>query len=489
MNINASTLLFFIELFYVFFCIIVCIQIIKDTRSTSKTLAYLLLVFFVPVFGILFYFLFGINYRKRKIYSKKISADSLLLNKLKSDLLDLQKDSTLQQNTSVIHNKELIRLLANRKTDGAPIFPKNDIQLLINGENFFPPLIEALQNAKSHIHIEFYIFENDVIGNKIKEILLQKAKEGVEVRFIYDDYGSRGIRKNIVKELIAGGVKAFPFNEIRFIYLANRINYRNHRKIVIVDGTISFVGGINVSDKYINGYKNKLFWRDTSIRIEGYATYGLQQVFIADWNFCSNENLQITSNYFPSINPKEHSKAVVQIVSNGPDSEIPSILYSIIQAINLAEQEILITTPYYIPESSLQEALIIAALSGIEVKMLVPKHADSKIVNIATQSYFDDLLRAGVRIFQYDKGFVHAKTFVTDRKLVSVGTANLDLRSFDLNFEVNAIIYDEKTAIELAEIFDKDLEHAIQINYSKWRKRNRIRKFIERITRLLSPFL
>lgn len=489
MKLEQTQLIILLELIYIIIAIGVCILIIKDTRSTSKTLAYLLLVFFVPIFGIIFYFSFGINYRKRKIYNKKLTADVHLLKKFKQEIAIINSEFPLSENASVVHNKELVRLLSNKRTESAPMFQRNDVKLLMNGEAFFPLLIQELKKAKKHIHMEFYIYDNDVIGNQIKDILLDKVKEGVEVRFIYDDYGSKSIRKNIAQELRNGGVQAFPFNEIRLLLLANRINYRNHRKIVVIDGEVSFTGGINVSDKYINNTTKKLYWRDTNIMIRGFATFGLQQIFLADWNFCSQENLKITGNYFPEIKPSSSSNAVIQIVSNGPDSEMPSILYSIIQAINLAEEEILITTPYYIPESSLQEALIIAALSGLDVKMLVPKDGDSKIVNIATQSYFEDLLKAGVKIYQYEKGFVHAKTFVTDRKLVSVGTANLDLRSFDLNFEVNAIVYDEPTALELAIAFENDLKNSTPIELHVWKKRGKIRKLIERVTRLLSPFL
>lgn len=480
-----------IEVFYVLLIIAVCLRIILDTRSVSKTLAYLLFVIFVPVIGIIFYFSFGINYRKRKIYSKKLLLDDHLSEefrkKITASLLLPDKD----HNEAVIQNRLLIKLLTNPDSDDFnPVFYDNEVEILVNGETFFPALIRQLKQAENHIHIEFYIYEDDKIGNEIKDILIQKAKEGVEVRFIYDDFGSKDIRRSFVKELNDNGVKTYPFNKIRLILLANRINYRNHRKIVVIDGTTSFIGGINVSDKYINNGASELYWRDTHLMIKGNSTYLIQKVFLLDWNFCSNEDIGINLSYFPPIASLEKTKNIpVQIISSGPDSESPYILHSIIKAISLAQQEVLITTPYYIPDETLQETLILTARSGVEVKLLVPETGDSAIVNLASQAYFEDLLKAGVKIYLYKKGFVHAKTFVTDRKLASVGTANLDLRSFDLNFEVSAIIYDTDKAAELTEIFYSDIKDAEELSYISWSNRPKYKKIAERLIRLFSPFM
>lgn len=476
-----------IELVYVLIVLAVCLRIIWDTRSVSKTLAYLLLVVFVPVFGIFFYFSFGINYRKRKIYTKKLLADDHLTAEFIEKVVQSFQKGV--KNKSILQNQRLISLLSNPESDDFnPVFHNNEVTILTNGEAFFPKLIEQLKLAKHHIHIQFYIYENDKIGNEIKDILIQKAKEGVEVRFIYDDFGSKDIRKRFVAELCNNGIKAFPFNEIKLILLANRLNYRNHRKIVIIDGHTSFVGGINVSDKYINNGTSDLYWRDTHLMVNGTATYLLQRIFLLDWNFCSNESVGINSTLFPEIST-ENKTIPVQIIADGPDSDAPYILYSTIKAITLAEKEVLITTPYYIPDESLQQTLKMTAMSGVDVKLLVPYKADSKLVNMASKAYFEDLLKAGVKIYRYKKGFVHAKTFITDRKLASIGTANLDVRSFDLNFEVNAFIYDEKTATELAEIYYKDLEDSQELIYEKWANRSIFKKINERLIRLLSPFM
>lgn len=478
------------EIIYFAILLLVCLRIVYDTRSTFKTLAYLLLVVFVPVIGIIFYFSFGINYRKRKMYTKKLVQDEHLREKLRSDILQSSKQTFDQSTPEVQSSKELAVLLF--RDIMSPLTADNEVKVLINGENKFPEVLDAMRRAKNHIHIEYYIYEDDEIGRAIEQVLVQKAREGITVRFIYDDFGSRSIRKKMVSRLKAADVHAFPFSKIIFLALANRLNFRNHRKIIVIDGSTAFVGGINVSDRYINktgGTKN-IFWRDTHLKIDGPGVQYLQYLFLGDWNFCAKDTLQPTKMFFPapsSLSAKGNK--VVQITASGPDSDMPTILFSMLQAIHLATEEILITTPYFIPGESLLDALIIAALSGISVKLLVPGISDSRIVNAAARSYYNDLLAAGVEIYLYQKGFVHAKTLVSDRKLAIVGTANMDYRSFDLNFEVNAIVYNSETAGELSDIFYEDIKDAQQVDISAWNRRSKYRQLFERTARLVSPLL
>jgi len=478
------------EIAYFLILGVTCLRIVFDTGSVSKTLAYLLFAVFVPVIGIIFYFSFGINYRKRKIYYKKLNVDE----QFKKEVYRLFQAHNLEE---AIHNDEvllkserLIKLLANKKSNRAFLLPNNDVRLLFNGEEKFDALIADLQQAQHHIHIEYYIYDNDKIGNTIKNILLEKAKQGVKVRVIYDDFGSKDIRRNIVKELRKNGVEAHPFNKIRLLLLANRLNYRNHRKIVIIDGIIAYTGGINISDKYINTANSNLYWRDTHVRIKGTGALALQQIFISDWNFSSGQHLPVTGNrYFPFKNMEQFGESKLQVISSGPDSDLPNILLATLQAIHMAQSEILLTTPYFIPDESLQQSLVMAAMSGIDVKLLVPEKGDSKIVDSASRIYFEELLQAGVKIYLYEKGFIHAKTFVVDGILASVGTANLDLRSFDLNFEVSALIYDAKIAEQLKKGFYNDLKYSKQLFYTRWIKRSLWIKGLERVLRLISPFM
>jgi len=478
------------EIAYLLLLGLVCLRIIYDTRSTTKTLAYLLFAVFVPVFGMVFYFFFGINYRHRKMYSKKLYENDELATQFRNDLLNYSQQTLIENNEIILSNKELAFMLL--KDSMSPLTADNKVKLLLNGEEKFPEVLRAIAAARHHIHIEYYIFEDEEIGRTLADALMKKAQEGVKVRFIYDDFGSRDIRKKLVPKMKEAGVEAFPFLKVHFILLANRLNYRNHRKIIVIDGTTSFVGGINVSDRYINSSsrpKNN-YWRDTHLRIDGPGTQYLQYLFLCDWNFCSENSVAPEECFFPKpLEQPGSENTVVQIAASGPDSESPTILFSILQAINLATEEILITSPYFIPGESLLDALTIASLSGLSVKLLVPGKSDSILVNSAARSYYNDLLAAGVEIYQYQKGFVHAKTLVADRKLAIVGTANMDFRSFDLNFEVNAIVYDTGIANQLASVFYDDLKDAEKIDATVWAARPWYKQLLEKAARLLSPLL
>lgn len=485
---HMDWILILLEAIYSVIVVLVCLRIIYDTRSTSKTAAYMLLTIFVPALGMIVYFVLGTNYRKNIIYSKKIIRNSKLLNKIRDEIY-LESEKTWDAaEPEVQRHKKLARLLLNDSM--SPLSGGNEVKVLMNGEEKFPEVIRQLKAAKHHIHIEYYIFEDDVIGNQLKDVLIAKAREGVEVRFIYDDYGSRSIRKKLVPELIEAGVQAFPFYQIYFMLLANRINYRDHRKIIVIDGCVGFVGGINVSDRYINdpALNNDFYWRDTHLMIKGPGVYYLQYLFICDWNFCSDSELKPIEKYFCSTR-SERSDSIVQIAASGPDSATPIIMFSLIQAIGMAEEEILITTPYFIPGESLLDALNTAAMSGVKVKLLVPGKSDSAFIDSAARSYYGEILARGVEVYQYKKGFVHSKTMVLDGSLSIIGTANMDHRSYELNFEVNAMVYDKALASQMRKAFYDDLKDAVKINPKTWAKRPLHKQLPERITRLLSPLL
>ena len=478
------------EIVYVAVLVLVCLRIIFDTQSTTKTLAYILFAIFVPFVGMIFYFLFGVNYRNRKMYKKKLYDDENMSLRLREKLYQYSKQTFAENDAVVTQHRDLAYLLLNDTK--SPLTAHNRVKVLINGENKFPEVLQALKNAEHHIHLEYYIYEDDQIGRQIEEILIEKAKQGVAVRFIYDDFGSHSIRRNLARRLKANGVKTFPFLKIYFIAFANRLNYRNHRKIIIIDGKTAFVGGINVSDRYINDAKNpnQLYWRDTHMRIDGLGVHYLQYLFLCDWNFCAGESLQPNEEFFPRENIiGRPGNKVVQIAASGPDSDTPTILYAVLQIINLAKKEILVTSPYFIPDESLLNALIIASLSGISVRLLVPGTSDSLLVNAAAQSYYSDLMKAGVEIYLYTKGFIHAKTLVTDEKIAMVGTANMDFRSFDLNFEVNAIVYDSEIALQLKSSFIDDLKYAEKIDSVSWGNRPLLTQLFEKTARLVSPLL
>lgn len=481
-----------LDVVYVIILVFVCLHIIYDTASTHKTLAYLLLVLFIPVAGILFYFSFGINYRKRRLYSKKLVEDDALGRRLIEEVISKTELSLQRDTRSLRDSRSLVTLLL--RDTYSPLTTGNAVKLLVNGEEKFPEVFEALNNAKHHIHIEYYIYDNDIIGNEVKEILIRKAREGVKVRLIYDAFGSRSIRKKFVRALVEAGVEAYPFNRIRFILLANPLNYRNHRKIIVIDGNCGFVGGINISDRYLNhpryhnGRMPKVYWRDTHLRIDGPGVQYLQYLFFCDWNFCARQQLQPDPFYFDTRNNPQ-GRECVQIAASGPDSPTSTIMLSMVKAISLAKKEILLTTPYFIPGETILNALKVASLGGVRVRLIAPGVSDSWLVNAAAWSYYDDMLRAGVEIYLYEKGFIHVKTMVVDDFIAIVGTANLDFRSFDVNFEVNAVVYGEKLASELRANFLSDIEVSKKIQPEAWRKRPVFKQFPERVARLLSPLL
>jgi cardiolipin synthase len=472
---------------YIAIVIMVCLRILYDTVSTSKTFAYLLITVLLPGLGIIIYFAVGANYRKNKIYSKKIVRDVQLLKDIRQKIELESAKAWDTGETEVKSHKKLARLLIN---DNSPLSGHNNVKLLLNGEEKFPEVIAALQAARYHIHIEYYIYEDDAIGNQIKDILIQKATEGIKVRFIYDDFGSRSIRKTLVPQLIAAGVEAYPFYKIFFVAFSNRTNYRNHRKIIVIDGCTAFVGGINVSDRYINqsANTNQVFWRDTHLRIDGPGTFYLQYLFICDWNFSAGQHLKLQENFFCTTK-SETGKAIVQMAASGPDSDTPTILFSLLQVIGMAQDEILITSPYFIPGESVMDAINMALLSGVKVKLLVPGKSDSAIVNAAARSYYGSILDCGAEIYLYKKGFVHAKTIVADGQLAIIGSANMDHRSFELNFEVNCMVYDRHVAGQLKDAFYNDLKDAKQINAKTWRKRTLFKQLPEKLARLFSPLM
>jgi len=467
---------------YLALVVFVCFRILYDIQSTSKTFAYLLITLLLPGIGMLIYFAVGANYRKNKLYSKKIITDNKLLAEIREKIVHESEKTWETGEHEVKSHKELARMLLH---DNSPLTGDNEVKLLLNGEEKFPEVLKALKAAQHHIHMEYYIFENDNIGNQIKEILIQKAAAGVKVLFIYDDFGSRGIRNGFVRELREGGVKAFPFYKIWFVALSNRTNYRDHRKIIVIDGCTGFVGGINVSDRYIN--PTKPYWRDTHVMIKGPGVYYLQYLFICDWNFCSGKKLPIIPEYFCSTKTK--GKAIVQIAASGPDSDNPIIMFSLMQTISMAKEELLITSPYFIPGDTILNAICAAAMSGVKIKLLVPLKSDSALVNAAARSYYNEILEAGAEIYLYKKGFVHAKTMVADGQLAIIGTANMDHRSFELNFEVNSMIYDTAIAQQLKQAFLNDLKDSVQINAKTWAKRTLFRQLPEKLCRLFSPLL
>ncbi len=474
--------LYLILLFYTI------IRILLDTHSSSKTLAYILLAFVFPFFGIIFYFAFGINYRHYRRTRKALNEYRLISEDFQEITVD-ETEKLLAENSSEIgHFSELVKYLQGLSNEN---LSKNKVQLLINGEEKFPEVLKTLKMAKSFIHMEYYDWENDIRGNQIKELLLQKIKEGVKVRVMYDDYASRKIKHNIVKELKEGGAEIFPIIPVKFKQIASRLNHRDHRKVIIMDGHTGFIGGINVSDRYDNSIDTGLWWRDTHSKITGPAVLNLQRHFIVNWNSCQSNRLPVSKELFPEfkyIHP-ENFKELTQIVAGGPIYPISKIMLTYFKIFTLAKKKLYITNPYFIPNDSILDALKQAAISGVDVRLLMPEKSDSAIVGAAASFYYSELLETGVKIYLYKKGFVHAKTVVADTQLSVVGTANMDIRSFELNFEIFSTIHSIRFAQQLEETFMKDLEQCDELNYQDWKSQGITKKLGYASARLISSFL
>lgn len=456
-----------------------------DTQTTSKTLAYLMLIFFVPVVGIIFYFVFGVNYRKNKFYDFKIKRDEKVYEKVNAFTKNQHENVMQNGNTALKQFANTANFLFNATK--SPVSEGNEVAILKNGEEKFPIMLDALNKAKHHIHLEYYIYDHDDIGTQIIDILIEKAKQGVIVRFLYDAFGSAKIGKAAVKKLNAAGIEALPVNKIRFRLLANRNNYRDHRKIIIIDGNEVFTGGINVSDKYINNGKYKLYWRDTHLHIRGPGAWYFQYIFLTNWIFAKKEIPDLNREYFNG-HYKNYGDKIVQVAQSGP-SIIPAIMLSTASAIYSAKKRVYITTPYFIPVESVSDAIKQIGRAGVDVRLIVPRVGDSKLVNAAAYSYYSELLANNVRVFFYEKGFVHAKTMLVDDDLAIVGSANMDVRSQELNFEVNTLVYNSETNAQLCQLFMEDLKDCTEINFEEWKRRPKIKVFFEHLCRLLSPLL
>ncbi len=458
--------------------------VIKEDKSPPKTFAWILVLIFLPIAGFIFYLFFGQNYRKQKIFSRKGLEDFRQIEKLRIQQLEYLNRPEIMDYTPAYKKLHVIKLLLNNSK--SIVSRNNSIEVLNSGAEKFSRLINDLNAAKHHIHMAYYIFEADNIGKKILRILEEKARENVEVRLIIDDVGSWHLPAREIRLLKQAGVHIERFMPVTFPYFTSKINYRNHRKIVIIDGVCGYVGGINIADKYIYGTKKLGKWRDTHLRIKGDAVQSLQTVFLTDWYFLTKK-LPDNDVYFPKI--ETNSKSIVQIVSSGPDSNWAGIMQTYFYAIATARESIYIATPYLLPNSSILTALKTAALSGVDVKLIIPRKGDSIFVNYASLSYVKELLNAGIKVYLYNKGFIHSKILIVDGILSSVGTANLDYRSLSLNFEINALIYEEQTANSLTEYFNKDLENSTQINANDWQNRKMLTKLKSSIARMFSPLL
>lgn len=460
--------------------------IFLERRDPASTWAWLMVLFFIPILGFLIYLLFGRQLRQKHLFRWE-GRNKIGIEKLIDYQLDAIEDETfvfLKSDTEKYYDMIYLHLLNNQSV----LTQDNDVQIFTDGNEKFESLLDDLEHARDHIHIQYYIFRLDGIGKRIEEVLVRKAEAGVKVRMLFDDIGSRNLHVRHFKRLMDSGGEVAAFFPATLPIINPRLNFRNHRKIVIVDGRIGYIGGFNVGDEYLGLSKRFGYWRDTHLRIEGSSVHPLQTRFILDWNQASPKtNIQYDERLFPAIPRK--GDVGMQIVSSGPDSEWEDIKDGYLKMIFLAKEYIYIQSPYFIPDTSMLDALRIACLSGVDVRIMIPNKPDHLFVYWATYSNIGLLLKAGARVYLYENGFIHSKQIVVDDQVSTVGTANIDVRSFRLNFEVNAFIYDREKSHELAEIFEEDIQNSTELTLDDYMNREKWIKVKESVSRLLSPIL
>ena len=468
--------------FYFLLVIATVFTVLHERRDPVRALSWIAVIVLLPFAGMVLFVFFGQDYRKQKIFNRKEIKDLIQFEQLSYKQL---REIDTFSNPEVAANREIITLLLNNNK--SLLTTNNRLEVLNDGSETFASLIDALRKAESFIHLEYYIFENDELGGRIADILKEKARSGVEVRFIYDDVGSWNLKRSFIRSLRDAGVQVHCFMPVVFPWLTSKITYRNHRKIVVIDGKVGYTGGLNIADRYLRGTKHGP-WRDTHLKIEGTAVNMLQLTFLADWYFATGIQLKDKDKYL-MVSDDSVGDTAVQIATSGPDSDWATIMQAYFAAITKATDHIYISTPYFMPGESLLTALKVAALSGIDVRIMLPSRSDSKIVYWASRSYIAELLEAKIKVYLYNKGFNHSKIITIDNRFSSIGTANMDNRSFEDNFEVTAMIYDRDVTDRLESRFLADLNGCTRLTYRRWATRSRTDMFKESVARLFSPLL
>ena len=451
------------------------VVIVLDNRNPVKTLSWVLVLIFLPVVGLIIYFFFGQDRRKERLISKKGYAR---LTKYPTAVYHQQKESQCPEEYS-----QLIQFF--RRVNGALPFEGNAVHVYTDGYEMMDGLLRAISCAKHHVHLQSDSFEDDAIGRLVRDVLADKVRQGIEVRVLYDDVGCWNVSQQFYDEMLSMGIDVRPFLKVRFPRFTGKVNYRNHRKLAVIDGKVGFIGGMNVAVRYIKGvsWGN---WRDTHLKLQGKAVYGLQTAFLTDW-YATDHTMITSSKYYPEID--KCGDVLMQVVTSNPIGKCRNIMQGLLVAISSARKYLYIQTPYLLPTEPILLALKTAAQAGVDVRIMMPQQADSRLVHYASLSYIDELMEAGVGIYMYNKGFLHAKLLVCDDMLSTVGSSNMDFRSFEHNFEANAFMYERSLAILLKNAFLSDQKNANSLSLKNWRKRSLYQKSLESVIRLFAPLL
>ncbi|MBE6259034.1 MAG: cardiolipin synthase [Prevotella sp.] len=467
-----------IFILYQIIAIIAVIHVIMDNRQPAKTMAWALVIWFVPVVGIVFYLFFGVNTRKERHVSERS------MNQLtKRSMLEFAEQQNLHLPEK---HKPLIDLFINQNLS-LP-FKDNKMEAFTDGYQFFPALLAAIHEAKNHIHIDMYIFAEDALGCLVADALIAKAQEGVEVKLIYDDVGCWNVSHRFFERMREEGIEVVSFLPVRFPSFTSKVNYRNHRKIIVIDGTVGFIGGMNIALRYVKG-TGTMPWRDTMLKVTGGAVYALQRAFLVDWYFV-DRTLLSDRKYYPPMTGSHQTvnNCLAQVVTSGPVTPYPEIMQGFVRVILGARRYLYLETPYFMPNDSILFALKTAALAGVDVRVLCPMYSDARFVEWASRSYLREVVEAGVQVSLYKAGFLHSKLMVCDDSITTCGSTNLDFRSFENNFEANIFFYDEGIALRMKKVFMNDLEQSVSLTEIPSRMHGSfLMRLWESVTRMLSP--
>lgn len=467
--------------------VVAIVHVLMDNRQPVKTMAWAMVIYFVPVAGLVLYLFFGLNTRREKLISQR-SLDQLTRRSMLGfvDQTDMQVPERY---------KQMVELFVNENSS-LP-FKNNKVELFTNGYSFFLSLIADIGRARHHIHVDVYIFEDDALGRLARDVLIDKARQGVEVRVIYDDVGSWSTDSEFFEQMRDAGVEVSPFLPVRFPQFAGKVNYRNHRKIFVIDGEVGYVGGYNIATRYVKG-RDGMSWRDTMVRLTGNGVYGIQCTFLIDWYFVDRTMIS-SRDYYPPLSSapvkgcisQVVNSCISQMVNSSPSSPYPSIMHGYVRALIEAQRYVYIQTPYFMPTESVLVAMKTAAIGGVDVRLMVPRKGDAHVVAWASRTYLREIMEAGVKVYMYSGGFLHSKILVADDSMATCGSTNVDFRSFENNFESNVFFYDKDTAVRFRKMFEVDITSSVLLN-SLPPERLQVSFFSrlwESITRLLAPVM
>ena len=467
--------------------VVAIVHVLMDNRQPVKTMAWAMVIYFVPVAGLVLYLFFGLNTRREKLISQR-SLDQLTRRSMLGfvDQTDMQVPERY---------KQMVELFVNENSS-LP-FKNNKVELFTNGYSFFLSLIADIGRARHHIHVDVYIFENDALGRLVRDVLIDKARQGVEVRVIYDDVGSWSTDSEFFEQMRDAGVEVSPFLPVRFPQFAGKVNYRNHRKIFVIDGEVGYVGGYNIATRYVKG-RDGMSWRDTMVRLTGNGVYGIQCTFLIDWYFVDRTMIS-SRDYYPPLSSapvkgcisQVVNSCISQVVNSSPSSPYPSIMHGYVRALIEAQRYVYIQTPYFMPTESVLVAMKTAAIGGVDVRLMVPRKGDAHVVAWASRTYLREIMEAGVKVYMYSGGFLHSKILVADDSMATCGSTNVDFRSFENNFESNVFFYDADTAVRFRKMFEVDITSSVLLNSlpPERLQTSFFSRLWESITRLLAPVM